>query len=996
MAPGHDLSEFHFILEKHGAKLIEKLTNLDIYIVEIDEYASLEFMDELDDSPHVNFAGFVLPHKNCTIGIVSDAPLYNMQQRTAYERMGIDIAWTITKGDPNLLIGIFDSGIDALHPGFAGKIHSTWGYPSWLWGTANHQEMLTDNEQHGTMCSSIVANGYPIEGIASGCTLFPIKANSTDGHFGNSIAGTVALVAASTNPSIKILSMSFGTVIYGQKYPVLQENILYSTRFKIVGAIATFTNMGVLCTNTNSPLRPVYGLATSATYSGGKTTFDIFFYDSDPLGDMNNFNEVEFYDRTLELCWDQMWNNGKLGFVASGNDEKNLMNILAGRHAVQVGSTINGVLVGNSNYGSHVLIGAESESHWSLAPLNNAALVTTKTFSVIFTAGSKYVRLMSEPSDNLVSRSIKCTGYVEDYTMIIPNDRVPQSMWEVKMSYAAKQSGTVNANFYTGYVATGGSGTSFASPNAAAIAALVWSANPSLTNAQVLDCIFSTGDTSVNYKPTTGSIPGDKKWFTYGLANAGAAVRKAINYLHTDPYPLPSMTITQGTPVTLSTYKPSAIYYSTDGSAPNVVAAKSVKLNISMTSAGFPVIAVKDILFNISMTPATLWWINADNLLANISMTEAEFDFNSVIVEANDIDFIIGFGGGIITIDNMNAQIELDNTDPSYVCTITNFESGTLDGWVTNRNYLSTFDMWTVSNTTPINGTYSLVANNSFSNWRAVLSKTIITGEGNISILLKGYWTLNTFPIFIRVDGVVYNAPVDLNRNINQTFSCPISSGSHLIEICASTTVSQLTIDNISVPIKMPIKIDSFNIDTYIKSINLINPNIFTLGNLDTNISIPDVSAVLTGGSLFIEDLNITTDLPLIEIYPPGLRQDLGSAGWTILEGAGGNPLPLGNFSTGNYTSVSMSKTLNISGGQDFIIAVSGGYADTVTDEGVDSVIASVDVNGISWFGCSYSGVYTFTTPSSVTNGLVTITAYSTGDGYDTGVSIDSIAIPLQ
>lgn len=62
-------------------------------------------------------------------------------------------------------------------------------------------------------------------------------------------------------------------------------------------------------------------------------------------------------------------------------------------------------------------------------------------------------------------------------------------------------------------------GTSFSSPLACSVAALVWSANPRLTNNQVLDIMQKTARKPAGYKPD---------YFGYGIPNAGAAVKMAL------------------------------------------------------------------------------------------------------------------------------------------------------------------------------------------------------------------------------------------------------------------------------------------------------------------------------------------------------------------------------------------------------------------------------------------------------------------------------------
>lgn len=92
--------------------------------------------------------------------------------------MDVDSAWTITTGDPNIKIGLIDSGVDTLHsdlranllPGHDAVSDSTDGYP-----TPNYP-----NDGHGTCCAGILSaikdNNLGGVGVAPGCKVIPVRA----------------------------------------------------------------------------------------------------------------------------------------------------------------------------------------------------------------------------------------------------------------------------------------------------------------------------------------------------------------------------------------------------------------------------------------------------------------------------------------------------------------------------------------------------------------------------------------------------------------------------------------------------------------------------------------------------------------------------------------------------------------------------------------------------------------------------------------------------
>lgn len=122
--------------------------------------------------------------------VVTSDPLYNRQWNirntgislqgggTPDADMDVDSAWTITTGDPNIKVGVIDSGVDTLHADLAANMlpghdaigDSTDGYP-----VAQYPM-----DGHGTCCAGIIAavkdNGIGCSGVAPTCKIIPVRA----------------------------------------------------------------------------------------------------------------------------------------------------------------------------------------------------------------------------------------------------------------------------------------------------------------------------------------------------------------------------------------------------------------------------------------------------------------------------------------------------------------------------------------------------------------------------------------------------------------------------------------------------------------------------------------------------------------------------------------------------------------------------------------------------------------------------------------------------
>jgi subtilisin family serine protease len=95
-------------------------------------------------------------------------PLFS-KQRALFDRINVFEAWDITKGDPNVLVGVIDNGFDFFHPDLKGQL-----IPGFYAPGGYHTEIFVNNG-HGTLASSIIGakgnNGIGMAGLAPGCRI---------------------------------------------------------------------------------------------------------------------------------------------------------------------------------------------------------------------------------------------------------------------------------------------------------------------------------------------------------------------------------------------------------------------------------------------------------------------------------------------------------------------------------------------------------------------------------------------------------------------------------------------------------------------------------------------------------------------------------------------------------------------------------------------------------------------------------------------------------
>ncbi len=137
------------------------------------------------------------------------------------------VAWTITKGDPSIVVAVVDSGVGISHPDLAGRI---WVNPGELpdneidddgngyvddaygWDFVGRMNWPDDFNGHGTHVASIIAavqgNGIGISGIAPGVRVMPVQVLDALGQ--GDYATAADGIAYAADNGARIANMSFG------------------------------------------------------------------------------------------------------------------------------------------------------------------------------------------------------------------------------------------------------------------------------------------------------------------------------------------------------------------------------------------------------------------------------------------------------------------------------------------------------------------------------------------------------------------------------------------------------------------------------------------------------------------------------------------------------------------------------------------------------------------------------------------------------------------
>ena len=193
-------------LNKYNDKKAKKIAS-DSYIVEASEAVPAESLLELYEQ--IDTIEYAEPDYKAVMSSIPNDPYYSNQAATLQAMHVVD-AWDITKGDPNVVVAVLDTGVDFGHPDLFGQLLSGYDY-------VNLDSDPSDDNGHGTMCSGIIAacidNATGISGAVD-CSVLPVKVLDAEGsgYVSDIVQGITYAVAHGAN----IISMSFGTTNYSQ------------------------------------------------------------------------------------------------------------------------------------------------------------------------------------------------------------------------------------------------------------------------------------------------------------------------------------------------------------------------------------------------------------------------------------------------------------------------------------------------------------------------------------------------------------------------------------------------------------------------------------------------------------------------------------------------------------------------------------------------------------------------------------------------------------
>jgi subtilisin family serine protease len=138
----------------------------------------------------------------------SDVALNDFRWRDSWAlpRINAPQAWSVTTGDPRVVIAVLDTGVDYRQPDLQGAFVAGYDF-------VNNDTDPSDDNGHGTGAAGVVAarsdNGVGVTSICGGCSIMPIKIAGSDGYA--TWSAMASGITWAVDHGARILSISFAS-----------------------------------------------------------------------------------------------------------------------------------------------------------------------------------------------------------------------------------------------------------------------------------------------------------------------------------------------------------------------------------------------------------------------------------------------------------------------------------------------------------------------------------------------------------------------------------------------------------------------------------------------------------------------------------------------------------------------------------------------------------------------------------------------------------------
>ncbi|MDP2672116.1 MAG: Ig-like domain-containing protein [Candidatus Daviesbacteria bacterium] len=190
------------IRRAHGLEKKSEVEQIGVELNKVPEKAKDKIIEALNKNPRVEYAE---PNMIAQLQDIPNDPEYTSGRQWTVNRLAMPVAWDISKGDPNVVVAVFDSGVNSNHEDLVGKILPGFNYLS------NNTD-TSDQSSHGTgvigTITAITNNSLGVASLGRDVSVEPYVVCGSNNSCGS--WGAVLGIPAAADRGVKVANMSWG------------------------------------------------------------------------------------------------------------------------------------------------------------------------------------------------------------------------------------------------------------------------------------------------------------------------------------------------------------------------------------------------------------------------------------------------------------------------------------------------------------------------------------------------------------------------------------------------------------------------------------------------------------------------------------------------------------------------------------------------------------------------------------------------------------------
>ena len=200
--PGVNQKAKDAVMKRYGITTKDTIPQIDVIVAKVPERAKGKVIQALSHNPFIEYAE---PNRILEVQETIPNDPYYLTRQFGLPRIGMPIAWDITKGSSSIVVGVVDTGLFEGHEDLVGKSVPGKSFVSYT-------ESTDDDNAHGTRVSGVIAaltnNGTGVGSLGWNTSVMPLKACNNLGYCSQSDIAEAVVFAVDNGVKVANLIVS--------------------------------------------------------------------------------------------------------------------------------------------------------------------------------------------------------------------------------------------------------------------------------------------------------------------------------------------------------------------------------------------------------------------------------------------------------------------------------------------------------------------------------------------------------------------------------------------------------------------------------------------------------------------------------------------------------------------------------------------------------------------------------------------------------------------